>query len=418
MATELSSRQRRRAQRTYIGLIASSFVSNTGNAFSNLAIPLYVLATTGSASKTGVIAVANYAPPILASVFGGALVDRIGRRRTLIVSDALSFISTAAIPLLHLANALTFPTLIALVAIGALLDAPGRTARGSMLPMAANRAGIPPERAQSLNQSGYFIAQTVGPALAGLIIAANGPTAALWVNAVSFVISILIVTVLVETPQMMTPSAPTTYMDDLREGYRFVFHDHFLRSMVLFVTGFTMFFAPLYSVVYPVFFTNVIQSEATFGFFIGMEAAGAFLGGVAYGIWGHRFSRWKVFMWSMIVWIPTFWPILIPPGTWLLLLCGFLGGLTTGPINPIFHVAFQVRTPEVMRARTNSIVSAGAAIGIAIGALTMGPAVEQFGSRWVLAFVALVYSVAPFMVLLMPVFKEIDRDLEPQAVAT
>ena len=51
--------QRRQFKRSYFALISSSFVSNTGNAFSNLAIPLYVLATTGSATRTGIVALVN-----------------------------------------------------------------------------------------------------------------------------------------------------------------------------------------------------------------------------------------------------------------------------------------------------------------------------------------------------------------------
>ncbi|MDQ2683417.1 MAG: MFS transporter, partial [Chloroflexota bacterium] len=271
-----------------------------------------------------------------------------------------------------------------------------------------------PERAQSLNQSGFFIAQTVGPALAGLVVATSGAATALWVNAGSFVLSMLIVGLLVDTPPGTTRAVPQSYLDDLREGYRFVFHDPFLRAMLFFVCGFTAFFAPLYSVVYPVFFTRIVESETAFGLFVGFESAGALLGGVAYGIWGQRYSRWKVFIWSMFLWIPFFWPIIIPPDTWILLLLGFFGGLTTGPINPIFHVAFQVRTTEEMRARVNSMITAGSLIGVAGGALLMGPAVEIFGVRWVIAFVALIYSIAPVLVLFWPVFKEIDHDLEPQ----
>ena len=79
---QLSPAERRQYKRSYFALISSSFVSNTGNAFSNLAIPLFVLATTGSATRTGIVAFVNYAPPVIAAIFGGALVDRIGRRKT------------------------------------------------------------------------------------------------------------------------------------------------------------------------------------------------------------------------------------------------------------------------------------------------------------------------------------------------
>ena len=155
---------RQRYRRSYFALISSSFVSNTGNAFTNLAIPLFVLATTGSATRTGVVAFVNYTPPIIAAIFGGALVDRIGRRRTLMTADFLSGISIALIPLLYALDLLNFPLLLAIVAFGALLDSPGRAARGAMVTSLSARAGFSPARAQSLNSSGFMVAQIVGPA--------------------------------------------------------------------------------------------------------------------------------------------------------------------------------------------------------------------------------------------------------------
>ena len=197
--------RRRHYRRSYFALISSSFVSNTGNAFSNLAIPLFVLATTGSATRTGIVAFVNYAPPVIAAVFGGALVDRIGRRRTLMTADALSCIATALIPLFYMADLLSFPVLLALVAFGAFLDSPGRAARTSMIPALADGAGYSPERAQSLSMSGFFLSQVIGPALAGLVVAASGPTTAIWVNAATFVVSLLIVKNVVQEPEINVP---------------------------------------------------------------------------------------------------------------------------------------------------------------------------------------------------------------------
>src|SRR4051794_18658770 len=150
---ERSSASRRADQRSYAALIGSSFVSNGGNAFSNLAIPLFVLATTGSAAQTGIAAIMNFAPPFLTSIFGGALIDRVGRKRMLLLSEGLNIFGTALIPILYAADELSFPLLLILIAIGAMLDSPGRAARGAMVPTFANRAGFSPERAQVINQS-------------------------------------------------------------------------------------------------------------------------------------------------------------------------------------------------------------------------------------------------------------------------
>src|SRR5215216_459664 len=83
-------------------ILAAEAISQTGNAITNLAIPWFVLATTGSAAKTGITAFANITPTVLASLFGGALVDRVGNKRMSIIADLMSGLTVATVPLLYL----------------------------------------------------------------------------------------------------------------------------------------------------------------------------------------------------------------------------------------------------------------------------------------------------------------------------
>jgi MFS family permease len=397
--------RRRHYRRSYFALISSSFVSNTGNAFSNLAIPLFVLATTGSATRTGIVAFVNYAPPVI------AVVDRIGRRRTLMTADALSCIATALIPLFYMADLLSFPVLLALVAFGAFLDSPGRAARTSMIPALADGAGYSPERAQSLSMSGFFLSQVIGPALAGLVVAASGPTTAIWVNAATFVVSLLIVKNVVQEPEINIPSKESTYLEDLREGFHFVWHDGFMRAMIILASGFSMVFIPLYTVLYPVYFTRLIGSTRALGFFLGAEAAGNLIGAVAYGYIGERFSRFHAFIFSMAAWVPFFAIMLFTPPVWLILVSGFVASLVSGAINPIFQVAFQVRTPEAMRPRVYSMVTAGNLMAVPVGALLIGPLIELIGVIPTLGIVVAMGAAAPIVCYLVPVFREIDHEI-------
>ncbi|HRA48208.1 MAG TPA: MFS transporter, partial [Thermomicrobiales bacterium] len=162
----------RAARRSFYALLGSSFFAITGNAFTTLAIPLYVLATTGSAAKTGIIAFANTAPPIASALLGGPLIDRFGRRRSVLTSDMLSMITLALIPILDRQGVLSFPLLMAIVAMGAFFDPPGSSARQAMLPTFATEAGYSPERAQSLFSVSFGLAQIIGPSLAGVSVAA------------------------------------------------------------------------------------------------------------------------------------------------------------------------------------------------------------------------------------------------------
>ncbi|HWV34537.1 MAG TPA: MFS transporter, partial [Thermomicrobiales bacterium] len=99
-------------------LLVTNLISNLGNTLTSLAVPWFVLETTGSASKTGLTAAVTLIPVVVTSFFGGALVDRTSRRGMSIFADALSAITLAAVPFFFLTTGLSFPGLLALMFLG------------------------------------------------------------------------------------------------------------------------------------------------------------------------------------------------------------------------------------------------------------------------------------------------------------
>src|SRR3954466_12747802 len=106
--------------RRLLALLVAETVSTTGSQMTWLALPWFVLTTTGSAGRMVVVIGAEAAGLILAGLPGGALLTRIGARRTMLLADAGRVPLTLAIPLLHWTG-LSFPAILALVfGIGAL----------------------------------------------------------------------------------------------------------------------------------------------------------------------------------------------------------------------------------------------------------------------------------------------------------
>jgi MFS family permease len=114
--------------------LSANAVSMTGNAMANVAIPWFVLQTTGSAAKTGLTFAVIGLSNVLAAFFGGPLVDRLGYKRCSVSTDILSGVVVALVPLLHSTIGLSFWQLLVLVFLGGFIDMPGATARQSMLP--------------------------------------------------------------------------------------------------------------------------------------------------------------------------------------------------------------------------------------------------------------------------------------------
>ncbi|MDT5126417.1 MAG: hypothetical protein QOH54_2061, partial [Mycobacterium sp.] len=128
---------------TYLILFAA-LLAGAGNGISLIAFPWLVLQRNGSALDASIVAMAGTLPLLVATLIAGAAVDYLGRRRVSMISDALSALSVAAVPVIALtfgADAINVAVLGGLAALGAFFDPAGMTARETMLPEAAKRAG-------------------------------------------------------------------------------------------------------------------------------------------------------------------------------------------------------------------------------------------------------------------------------------
>jgi MFS family permease len=274
-----------------LGLLAANVLSMTGNVAALVAIPWYVLQTTGSASKTGLSAFFNFLPVALAGFLGGTVVDRFGFKRTSVIADAASGLSIASIPLLHATIGLEYWQLLLLVFLGALLDTPGTTARAALIPEAAELADVSLERATSLADAVNRLSTLVGGPLAGLLIALFGASNVLWVDAATFALSAALIGACI--PRGLSGDSPegqSSYLEDLGEGFRYLRRDHLVLSVLLIFTGSNFLDAAFFSVILPFFAQVELGSAVSLGLIVGASGAGALLGAIAYGWIGHALS--------------------------------------------------------------------------------------------------------------------------------
>ena len=132
-----------------------------------LALPWFVLATTGSVAKMTYVLAAEILPMALLGIPSGALVERLGARRTMLVCDAARIPLLGSLPLLHSAGLLGFPLLLALVFCLGRFMAPYLAAQRVILPELVGEDERTITQASSLIEGGTALA---GPALAGVLI--------------------------------------------------------------------------------------------------------------------------------------------------------------------------------------------------------------------------------------------------------
>ena len=392
-------------------LFIANGISMTGNQLAFLAIPWFVLATTGSAAQTGITAFFSLLPVIIATFFGGTFIDRIGFKRSSIIADIASGLSVLLIPVLFAAGLLPFWMLQVLVFMGALLDAPGVTARDAMLPELAATAGMPLERIASINQIVERGSRLLGAPIAGFLIAFLNAENVLFLNTATFIISALLIWWFVPDVKIDKPAetAENSYLDDLKEGLVYLRQDR-LMFMVMTIVLITNFLdGALGSVIYPVFVNEVYGSAVGLGLLFGISGAGAVLGALAYSRYGHEYSRRKVYAWGFIfVALGRVILTFLPP-LWILLASAFMVGLASGPLNPVMSTAGYERIPQVMRGRVLGLLRSVAFMATPLGVLLAGYALEWIGLRPTLIIVAAVYMITALSLLVNRVLYQLDE---------
>ncbi|MGC4106587.1 MAG: MFS transporter [Thermomicrobiales bacterium] len=268
-------------------LLATNLISGLGNAMTSLAVPWFVLETTGSASRTGLTAAVALVPMVVMSFFGGALVDRTSRRGLSIFADVMSAVFLAAIPLLHLMDLLSFPTLLALMFLGAIFDSPGATARQAMVPDLAAQGDVSLERVNSLFGVNQAVSMLAGAPIAGLMIAWLGAVDVLWFATGTFVVSILGMALLVPALPRAEPSGED-FLEDVKIGVRYVWNNSLLRTAILASLVMNMVISPIVGVAVPVLAKDRFGDASSLGLMMSGFGAGILVGSLAFGWLGGR----------------------------------------------------------------------------------------------------------------------------------
>jgi MFS family permease len=391
-------------------LFIANAISLVGNVFSLIAIPWFVLQTTGSATQTGITGFFTILPVVLAGFLGGTLIDRLGYKRTSIIADYASGITTALIPLLYATTGLEFWQLLVLVFLGALLDTPGSTARAALLPELAEQAGMPIERATSLIHVIERGARLVGAPLAGLLIGLIGTANVLWLDAASFAVSAAIIGLMIPA---ITPTTDETksgkYFEELKDGLRFIAQDKLILSIVVMVM-LTNFLDTIFGgVVQPVYVNEVFGNALNLGLLIAANGGGAVVGGLIFAVIGPRLPRHATFVAAFVLTSFRFWVYAAYPSIGVLIVATFITSLGAGPLNPIISAVEFERIPPNMRGRVFGAVGAGAWLAMPFGMLLGGILTDRYGTFPMLIGLAITTLITTLSMAFIPAMKEMNK---------
>jgi MFS family permease len=393
-------------RRPIAALLTASSISQVGSMLTIVAVPWFVLQTTGSAAKTGLTGVFSALPFIIAGVFGGTLVDRVGFKRMSVIGDITSGLTIALIPLLYHTIGLAFWQLLVLTFLGNLFDTPGNTGRQSLVPELAAMAGMRLERANAFVQSVPRVATLFGPPLAGVLIALSGASNVLWLDAATFAVSALLIGAFVP-PRVAVEAAEATpgrYLADLAEGLRFIRHDRLIRALsIVFALG-NFLDAPI-ALLVAVYATRTYGSAVPLGLMFAMLGAGALVGSLWFGAVGHRWSRRGILACYYIPVVAMYATFAFTPPLAVLLVAIFIDGLAVGPVNPLSATITQERVPAALLGRVQGMRTAISFMMIPLGRGLAGLLVDPLGLRTIFLGIAAGFLLIALGVTLNPVFR-------------
>jgi MFS family permease len=251
-------------------------VSMLGTWVQNIAMGWLVYTLSGSALLLGTVVFALQVPSLLITPFAGVLVDRLDRRKVLIVSQILPMVTSFILTALVLTGNITVGLILTIAVVNGVILAFDTPFRQAFVPDIVTR----PEdlgNAIALNSSQYNLARFIGPPVGGFLIVLIGEGWCFFINGLSFGAS-LVALVAIKTSTIGKKASTASILAQMVEGIKYSWNFKPIRYLLrLVVLG--GFFGLPFQALLPLFAADILQGDARMlGFLTGSLGAGALSG--------------------------------------------------------------------------------------------------------------------------------------------
>lgn len=379
-------------------LVASMILARVAGQMVALILVLLALQHYGSAELAGLVTFMAIAPGIVASPIAGALLDRHGRTRLVVLDYFIAAASLALIAGLAAGDALPVPLLLLIVTVSSLTQPLSNTGVRTLFPLI-----VPAplwERANAIDSNGYVVASIIGPALAGALVAGLGAPTALAVTASIFAIA-GVVAIGLRDPATRTDTG--RLLGDAWRGLVYVTRHPTLRALALSVStanlGWGIFFLTL-----PVL---VLQDFGGGPEFVGLLfALLGISGSVAVLLMGRVSTLGRerqLLAGSMLGHAAAFGLILLFPNPIVVAVAMVILGITSGPFDIVLFTIRQRRTDPAWLGRAFAVSMALNFAGFPIGSAIAGAVVPISIAAALAAAVVFQILGAVFSMIAIPV---------------
>ncbi|WP_248759431.1 MFS transporter [Pseudarthrobacter sp. SSS035] len=400
-----------------------SAVSAVGSQLTLVAVSLEVYRLTQDSFYVGLLGVFALVPLVFGGLLGGSIADSHNRRTVALLATSVLWLTTGLIALqswLQLGNVWILYLLVALQSGAQAINQPARSA---IIPTLIRKELLP--AANALSMMSFGLALTVGPLLAGVLVAWVGFG---WTYTIDFISFAFVLWAVFRLPSMPpSGSAGRAGIRSVAEGFRFLGTRPNLR-MTFIIDLVAMILAQPRALMPAIGALMIGGGEATVGILLASSAVGAFLAGLFSGPLGHVRWQGSAVVWSVMGWgasIAGFGVVVLLAGrtddggatVWLVpaALCCALAGIVDS-ISAVFrNTILQAAAPDHLRGRLQGVFIVVVAGGPRVGDLLAGGGTKILSEGWVLLLGgALCIAVAWLAAQLQPGFRQYDaRDPVP-----
>ncbi len=365
------------SNRSLQALVAAEVISSTGSAMSFVALPWFVLVTSGSATRMSVVLGAEVLPMALFGIPSGSLVSRLGSRVTMLASDALRAPLIALVPILHWAGVLTFPLLLVIVFLAGVFITPYATAQRTVIPELFGDDETIVAKASGLFGGAAQLPIVIGPAIAGVLIAAFGAPVLLVIDGATYVVAFVLVALLVDAGRRLPPDDES---NGVLAGVRYLAKDRLLGPMTLtlvVVDG----AANALAVAVPLLaYTRYDRNPHVAGWIFTGFGVGAIVGSVVVmraldRVQPIRLACFGIVAATLPLWLvaaKVSWPVVLGA----IAVCGFF----VPAVNAPFMGILTTRPPVALRAKVMTATLTASGLGNPLGRLAVGPVFSRYGN--------------------------------------
>jgi MFS family permease len=356
-------------------VLLSMQIARVAQSMVGVALVLFTLDRYGSPAFAGLVTFASVFPGLLISPIAGALLDRHGRIRLVLLDYLVALAAMIVVGALALADLLPGPLLLIIALVGSLTSILSHVGLRSLFPILVPEPLW--ERVNAVDSNGYVAATIIGPPIAAVLVAVLGGPIALLVIGVAFGVAAAVL-VGVPDPAAATVSSGRVFADALA-GLRYTWANRTLRGLGFAITfgnlahGMTSIVIPLIVIV------RFGLSEAIVGLVFAASGLAGMVSAFAFGRMDTRGREWSMLVWPMVALVPVVALLLVAAGQAsvtlgiaLLVVEMMLVGLLIGPMDIALFTVRQRRTEQAWMGRAFAVSMAFNYLGMPVGAALAG----------------------------------------------